>query len=61
MAKRTLHPKMVAHGQAVSAAHAHLSRTVPGFRQLSGREQLKATQAHVRGTRRPRAPKLGGS
>lgn len=60
MAKRALHPKMAAHGQAVKAAHAHLSRTVPGFRSMAGHEQLRATQAHVRGSTGRRPTKQGG-
>lgn len=47
MPKRILHPKLVAHGLKVKAAHAHLTQTVPGFRQLPGREQIRRTQAHV--------------
>lgn len=47
MPKRTLHPKMVQRAAAVKAAHAHLSKTVPGFTQLPGHQQLKHTQAHV--------------
>ena len=46
--KRQLHPKMVAHGQRVKEAHAHLSKAIPGFRQLPPRQQMMATQEHVR-------------
>ena len=44
---RPMHPKMVARAAATKAAHAHLARTVPGFRQLPGREQIARTHAHV--------------
>jgi hypothetical protein len=42
-----LHPKMIARAAAVKAAHAHLSKTVPGFRKLAGRDQIARTHAHV--------------
>jgi hypothetical protein len=47
MAKRALHPKMVERAAAVKHAHAHLTKTVPGFLKLPGHQQLKHTQAHV--------------
>lgn len=43
-----LHPAVKAHGAKVKAAHAHLARTVPGFRQKPMAEQFRATQAHIR-------------
>jgi hypothetical protein len=46
--KRTLHPKLQAHGQKVKAAHAHLSKTVPGFRAQPFHQQARAVQAHIR-------------
>jgi hypothetical protein len=45
---RRLHPAMQQRAQAVKAAHAHLSKTVPGFRSKPGREQIAHTQAHVK-------------
>lgn len=50
MAKKPLHPTMVKRAAAVKAAHAHLTATVPGFRQMPGHAQLAATQAHIRKT-----------
>jgi hypothetical protein len=46
-APRRPHPAVAARARQVKASHAHLSRTVRGFRSLSGREQLQRTQAHV--------------
>ncbi len=45
--KRPLHPALAQRAAHVKAAHAHLSRTVPGFRQLSGREQIARTHQHA--------------
>jgi hypothetical protein len=45
---KTLHPKLQAHGAKVKAAHAHLSKTVPGFRAQPPAEQFRQVQAHVR-------------
>lgn len=45
---RVLHPKLAAHGQKVKAAHAHLSRTQPGFRSQPMRHQMSQVQAHIR-------------
>lgn len=47
MSKRPLPPAFKARAAAVKAAHAHLSKTVPGFRAKPGHEQLRHTQAHV--------------
>lgn len=44
---KTLHPALQARAVAVKAAHAHLTQTMPGFRNLPGREQIKHTQAHA--------------
>jgi hypothetical protein len=44
---RVLHPVLHQRAQAVRAAHAHLTKTVPGFRQQPGHVQLRQTQAHV--------------
>lgn len=63
MAKRTLHPALKARAAAVKAAHAHLTRTMPGFRALPGHQQLAHTQRHVdrnRGADLVRRPKPGG-
>lgn len=46
--KRALHPALKARGAAVKAAHAHLTRTVQGFRQQPGHVQIRATQQHVK-------------
>jgi hypothetical protein len=46
MPKR-LHPALKARAAAVKSAHAHLTKTVPGFRQQPGHVQLTQTQAHV--------------
>src|SRR5437868_5223584 len=48
---KRLHPALQQRAAAVKAAHAQLSTTEPGFRQLPGHEQLRRTQAHVSGTR----------
>jgi len=48
---RVLHPKLAAHGQKVKAAHAHLSRTQPGFRAQPMRHQMAQVQAHIRRSR----------
>lgn len=50
---RTLHPALKARAAAVKAAHAHLSRTMPGFRTQPGHMQLAQTQAHVTKTMKP--------
>jgi hypothetical protein len=47
-AAKPLHPALKARAMAVKAAHAHLTRTVPGFRSQPGHLQLRATQAHIR-------------
>ncbi len=44
---KALHPKMVAHGQKVKAAHAHLS-TLPGFTALAPKVRMQVIQAHIR-------------
>lgn len=44
---RALHPALKARAIAVTAAHAHLSRTVPGFRSKPPAEQFAHTQRHV--------------
>lgn len=46
-AKNSLHPKLQARAAAIKAAHAHLTKTIPGFRKQSGRAQIAATHAHV--------------
>lgn len=48
MAKKTLHPAMKQRAAAVKAAHAHLSKTVPGFAQQHPHERIRQTQAHVK-------------
>jgi hypothetical protein len=47
---RKLPPALKAQAQAVKAAHAHLSKTVPGFAQQHPHERIRQTQAHVRKT-----------
>lgn len=54
MAKRALHPALQARAAAVQAAHAHLARSVPGFKQLPGHAQLRLTQQHVGRRKGPR-------
>lgn len=49
--KRTLHPKLAAHGLKVKAAHAHLTATVPGFHKQPAPLRMKAVQAHIRGSK----------
>lgn len=49
MAKRTLHPKMVERAQAVKTSHAHLSKTIPGFKELHPHERTRMTQFHASG------------
>lgn len=44
---RPLHPALRARAIAVTVAHAHLSRTVPGFRSQPPAEQFAHTQRHV--------------
>lgn len=46
--KRALHPALKARSQAVKAAHAHLTKTLAGFRNLPGHQQIRHTQAHVK-------------
>lgn len=46
--RRVLHPALQQRAQAVKAAHAHLSKTMPGFRALPGHQQIRHTQAHVK-------------
>lgn len=46
-AKRVLHPALKQRAAAVKAAHAHLSKTVPGFSQLHPHARVKQVQAHV--------------
>lgn len=57
MAKRILHPALAARAVAVQQAHAHLTKTVPGFRAQPGHQQLRQVQAHVS---RTMIPKRGG-
>jgi hypothetical protein len=42
-----LHPKMVHRGKAIQAAHAHLAKTVKGWRDLTTRERFRMAHAHV--------------
>lgn len=42
-----LHPVLKARALAVKLAHAHLTKTVSGFRAQPPHQQFKATQAHV--------------
>lgn len=46
-----VHPALAQRAQQVKAAHAHLSKTVPGFTQKPMAEQMKAHQAHIRKTK----------
>lgn len=48
MAKGVLHPKMAERAAAVKDAHAHLARTVPGFKALPGKDRLSQVHAHIR-------------
>lgn len=43
-----LHPALQDRSAKAKAAHAHLSRMVPGFRQLQPKDQFKAVQNHIR-------------
>ena len=45
--ERKLHPKMQQRAAQVKASHAQLTKDVPGFAALSGREQIKATHMHA--------------
>lgn len=45
---RPLHPALHARAMAVQAVHAHLSKTVPGFRSKPPAEQFAHTQRYVR-------------
>lgn len=47
---KKLHPALAKRAAAVKTAHAHLSKTVPGFREKSGRDQIAHVQAHVKKT-----------
>lgn len=51
---RPLHPKMIARGIAVKAAHAHLTKTVPGFKALPGPKRLTAVHAHIKANGMPK-------
>lgn len=44
---RQLHPKMAIRGKAIAAAHAHLAKTVKGWKSLTARERFKRAAAHV--------------
>jgi hypothetical protein len=44
---RKLHPALATRAVAVKHAHAHLSKTVPGFTQMAGPARLKAVHAHI--------------
>jgi len=54
MAKRQLHPAMKQRAAAVKAAHAHLSKTVPGFSQQHPHERVRQVHAHVNRTSKPK-------
>ena len=45
---RTLHPKMVAHGLKVQAAHTELSKSVSGFKKLPMPTKMKMIQQHIK-------------
>ena len=45
--QRVMHPKMQQRAAQVKASHAQLTKDVPGFAALSGREQIKATHMHA--------------
>jgi len=45
---RVLHPALKIRSDAVRVAHAHLTATVPGFRQLPPIQQFKAVHAHLK-------------
>lgn len=47
MARKPLHPALAQRAVAVKQAHAHLTKTVPGFTQLAGPARLKAVHAHI--------------
>lgn len=49
MAKK-LHPVMQAKAAAVKQAHAHLTKTVPGFASRHPHERVKAVHAHLKKT-----------
>jgi hypothetical protein len=55
MAKRQLHPAMKARAAAVKQAHAHLTKTVPGFSRLHPHDRARMVHAHV-----DRAKQSGG-
>jgi hypothetical protein len=52
MAAKKLHPALVAHGQKVKAAHAHLTATKPGYAQLPMKQRMTHIQDHIRKTAR---------
>lgn len=45
---KKLHPALAKRAAAVKQAHAHLTKTVPGFRKQAGHIQLRQTQEHVK-------------
>lgn len=47
MAKKTLHPTLKQRAQHVKAAHAHLTKTDPGFASLHPHERTRRVQQHV--------------
>lgn len=48
---RVLHSVLKARSEAVKAAHAHLSATVPNFRKQPPIAQFKAVHAHLKGAK----------
>lgn len=45
---RYLHPALAQRAAHVKAAHAHLTKTVPGFAKLPMPEKMRLHQAHIR-------------
>ncbi len=45
---RPLHPALAERSRMVKEAHAHLKQAIPGFHKLPPRQQLMATQHHVK-------------
>jgi hypothetical protein len=47
MTMKKLHPALAKRAAAVKQAHAHLSKTVPGFAAQHPHERIRQAQAHV--------------
>lgn len=47
MARKPLHPALAQRAVAVKQAHAHLTKTVPGFTAMKPHDRTRAVHAHI--------------